>query len=350
MNRTGCPCVAATEPTATAATASAADDRPERAALKHGQSRSRDPRLGPGEQRGQDELPAQINSAACPARGSVVERRRRSRCRRRPAAGERAARRRRRAARQRPPPAAGPGRITIATIATSGSVNNQPRLCTITAKLQGRARERDQEPAQRGGQLAPRRQGNCHQRLDREQRGGRVEVAGGSGETAADDQFVDLAGRRAGTAARSPPRRPRARTPAARASAPRAVHGSDEHRREHEQVQQRAVAAVERIAGRRGPGDRQVRPGHVQRERAQRDHAGPRQRAWPPPAGDHDRGEQRQQRERAPVPGVLVVAAVVHGPDQHQRDHDPAGDQRRRMRPQPRLDLTVLQEVQPPRP
>jgi hypothetical protein len=45
--------------------------------------------------------------------------------------------------------------------------------------------------------------------------------------------------------------------------------GQHEHRREQQEIEQRAVAAGERVTGRFGPDDRQVRPGHVQRERAE---------------------------------------------------------------------------------
>ena len=106
---------------------------------------------------------------------------------------------------------------------------------------------------------------------------------------------------------------------------------------EHQQVEQRAIGAFERVAGRGGPGDREVAERGVGGERAERhEHRGggtgrrsQRDRCDP---------EQRQEHEAARCPVGQGVARLVGRPDDEQGDRREARDRRGR-RAQRRREL-----------
>ena len=89
---------------------------------------------------------------------------------------------------------------------------------------------------------------------------------------------------------------------------------------EHEQVEQGAVRTRQRVAGRGRPGDRGIGEGHIGAQQPERPaHRGAQRPAGGRPADGDRHGEQRQ---RAPVPRIEVIAAVVAGPHDHERERE----------------------------
>jgi hypothetical protein len=194
-------------------------------------------------------------------------------------------------------------------------------------QLQTGGGKADQGAAQQPGELAPSGERDRHERFHREHGGSRVEVAGRGREAPLDHQGLDVVGRGQPDQQhdRQHPNSERERQQRDHRPVGRPWQGR--HRGQNQQVEKCPVAAEERIPRRPRPADRQVRPGNVQGERHERHGCGPWQAQSAPTARDHDRGEQTEQDKRAPVPGVGVKAAVVYGPEDHQRDHDEASDQ-----------------------
>ena len=99
----------------------------------------------------------------------------------------------------------------------------------------------------------------------------------------------------------------------------------DQEERKHQEVQQRAIAALQRPAWHLGPCARQVGPDDVGAERTNCDDRGSPQRCAPARERDQRAGQHREHHECPPVPRISVVAAIVNRPEEHQRDRRQRG-------------------------